>query len=133
MPQRPRPHSPTGNIRRTNAGLSENICNHIVNICWHDTCVIVTLHSVIEIHKGLSRVFHKFSRSIFPRGGIPFKRSGIVNAIFNNNLIFFRPVYNSSFSPPYRGIYTRYILTLGAIMDLSRVQREKSIIARLEI
>ena len=36
------------------------------------------------------------------------------------------------FHPPI-GIYTRYFLTLGAIMDFSRVQREKSIIARLEI
>ena len=36
------------------------------------------------------------------------------------------------FHPPI-GVYTRYFLTLGAIMDFSRVQREKSIIARLEI
>ena len=36
------------------------------------------------------------------------------------------------FHPPI-GVYTRYFLTLGAIMDFSRVQREKSIIARLDI
>ena len=36
------------------------------------------------------------------------------------------------FHPPI-GVYTRYFLALGAIMDFSRVQREKSIIARLEI
>ena len=36
------------------------------------------------------------------------------------------------FHPPI-GVYTRYFLTLGAIMDFSRVQREKSIIAHLEI
>ena len=36
------------------------------------------------------------------------------------------------FHPPI-GVYTRYFLTLGAIMDFSRWTREKSIIARLEI
>ena len=36
------------------------------------------------------------------------------------------------FHPPI-GVYTQYFLTLGAIMDFSRVPREKSIRARLEI
>ena len=51
------------------------------------------------------------------------------------NRVFFRPVYDSSFSPSYRGsIYTILFDTkLGAVMDFSRWTGEKSIIARLEI
>ena len=53
----------------------------------------------------------------------------------NKALVFFsRPVYNSSYSPPYRDIYTILFDTaVGAVMDFSRVEREESIIARLEI
>ena len=46
--------------------------------------------------------------------------------------VFFVRCIIPLFHPPI-GMYTRYFLTLGAIMDFSRVQREKSIIARLEI
>ena len=35
--------------------------------------------------------------------------------------LFFRPVYNSSFSPPI-GVYTRYFSTLGAKMDFFSVR-----------
>ena len=42
--------------------------------------------------------------------------------IFDQKMVFSRPVYNSSFSPPI-GVYTRYFLTLGAIMDFSRASR----------
>ena len=54
--------------------------------------------------------------------------------IVNRNNIFFPSgvCIIPLFHPPI-GVYTGYFLTLGAIMDFSRVQREKSIMARLEI
>ena len=57
---------------------------------------------------------------------------GKENDVENQNSFFSVRCIIPLFHPPI-GVYTRYFLTLGAVMDFSRVQREKSIIARLEI